>query len=269
MRIISNFRDYYDSVQSIAQDQSKVYERKTQEKIVMVSTSYSYPEGTKYITPEFSFMNDLKTSSRKSFPFGTTLNSYIVLIAGKAYIAYRAEVQYTVNLKTVSDSFIVTSIEDMCAKIANVVGRDVEGVISTIIEHNDRNMFRENLNMLDRIIRDGQSPIEIGDSLFFEFGSPVLRIEHVNRHELPKKSVFDDWRNYAALRVISNPNLSEISFQSVLDPYTAFQDISMYLTGVLGQAHPPMVQIGDEDMKVAKGFGHKYAFKNEPTKKRK
>ena len=61
-----------------------------------------------------------------------------------------------------------------------------------------------------------------------------------------------------------NPCLRSYDFAKVLDPYTAFQNLRMWLSA---QAHPepPIPQIDDKTMAEAKGF-NKWSFRKEPTK---
>jgi len=69
-------------------------------------------------------------------------------------------------------------------------------------------------------------------------------------------------------KLLINPNLSEYKFYKVVDSMTAFQKISSFLSGVLGGVHPPILEVSDEVKKHKAGFGHKYAFKKEPTKRK-
>jgi len=83
-------------------------------------------------------------------------------------------------------------------------------------------------------------------NMFFELGTPVFLV------------------TYKEITV--NPNLGEIEFYKMYPPHQAFQEIDMYLSGVLGNAHPPMVQISDENMRDKKGFDE-WSFKTRPTKR--
>lgn len=89
------------------------------------------------------------------------------------------------------------------------------------------------------------------EDFFFDIGNPVWSIQRST--ELGRAMVF-----------IENPCLKELQFYKVFDSFSAYQELSMFLGGVMGEAHPPTVAISDEEMKVKKGFGHKYAFKKEP-----
>ena len=67
--------------------------------------------------------------------------------------------------------------------------------------------------------------------------------------------------------LILNPCLKEYKFQQVKDPYSAFQDIFMYISGVLGVESKKIVEISDKDKAEAKGHGGKYSFRKTPGKR--
>lgn len=64
-----------------------------------------------------------------------------------------------------------------------------------------------------------------------------------------------------------NPNLKEYKFFKVKDPYTAFQEIYMYLSGVIGMADRDTAEVGNDDRLAQRGFT-KYSFRKDPTKKK-
>lgn len=64
--------------------------------------------------------------------------------------------------------------------------------------------------------------------------------------------------------LVLNPVLKHYRFQKVKDPVSAFQDIHMYISGVLGVEHRPTVSISDKDKQAAKGHDGPYSFKKPP-----
>ena len=65
-----------------------------------------------------------------------------------------------------------------------------------------------------------------------------------------------------------NPVLKDYGFQSVMDPFTAYQEIEMFMGGVLAELDEIDVPgVSDESLKAGKGFD-KWSFKTMPTKKR-
>lgn len=70
----------------------------------------------------------------------------------------------------------------------------------------------------------------------------------------------------APIRVFLNPELKSRDFARVCDPYTAFQDIHMYISGVLGGNSPEMVKISNKDLIKKHGFDDK-SFRKSPGKR--
>ena len=60
---------------------------------------------------------------------------------------------------------------------------------------------------------------------------------------------------------IDSTGLKEIGFATVLDSYTAFQELSMWVGGVLPRNPHPMVEITDDKIKVAKHGMDKWSFR--------
>lgn len=68
--------------------------------------------------------------------------------------------------------------------------------------------------------------------------------------------------NQALTWRIDQPTLADMDFAKAVDPYTAFQEISMWKGGVLPNDGPPVVEITDDKVKIAKaGFHHPTSFR--------
>lgn len=61
-----------------------------------------------------------------------------------------------------------------------------------------------------------------------------------------------------------NPKLDTLGFQRVMDPYTIFQEIRMWLSNKASPAKP-IPHIDDKTMAEAKGF-NKFSFRKDPSK---
>lgn len=101
--------------------------------------------------------------------------------------------------------------------------------------------------------------VEFGSGPFVDLDTPVF-------------SVFNDDRDRCGLGprrvgrvggivVRVNPLLSSYRFQALMDPVTAYQEIAMYVGGVLPKPGPPMVTISDDIMRDEKGFDEQ-SFRN-------
>lgn len=77
------------------------------------------------------------------------------------------------------------------------------------------------------------------------------------RHPMDADGKIRPWR-------IDQDSLGEMGFAKALGPYEAFQELSMWFGGVLPRNGPPMVEITDDKVKIAKhGFHHPTSFRRE------
>lgn len=68
--------------------------------------------------------------------------------------------------------------------------------------------------------------------------------------------------------VVNEDTLKSVQFIRVMDPVTAFQEISMWVGGVLPRPGNPMVEITDDKIKLAKHGMDKTSFRRAPEKVR-
>lgn len=80
-----------------------------------------------------------------------------------------------------------------------------------------------------------------------EFGSPIIQLTT---------------GHYRDDVVRLNPCLNNIKFVKVLDPFTAFQELSMFISGIMGGQAPPMVEISDKVRLEKHGFDKIKSFRN-------
>lgn len=85
------------------------------------------------------------------------------------------------------------------------------------------------------------------ESIFKERNAPAFFFE-----DHARKTIF-----------IDNPCLSNYQFQKIMDSTTAFQEISMFISGALGVTEKEIVQISDKDKILAHGFDNR-SFRKEP-----
>lgn len=67
-------------------------------------------------------------------------------------------------------------------------------------------------------------------------------------------------------RLVLNRELKNIDFQKVIPPYQAYQEIDMWVSGVLPQPDRPMLTVSDE-VKIHKRGFDKWSFRKEGKKK--
>lgn len=147
--------------------------------------------------------------------------------------------------------------------------------------------FRETHHMNDKRVKDQQHFIELAFGDQFKHTTEFLRnlpstnqmkriddptfatIIHSSRdhefHNYKDSQQHPLWK-FRGISVIRNPRLDDYDVKTICDPYTAFQEIYQYISGVLGGRFPETVEINDKELAKKKGFGHKYAFRKEPEK---
>jgi hypothetical protein len=86
---------------------------------------------------------------------------------------------------------------------------------------------------------------------FLEYRAPVYQIDLACR---PGQG--------GRRKIASNPCLNDLEFYRVADPSQAYQEISMYISGVLGQPDPKIVYLTDKEKIQKKGF-NKWSFRRE------
>lgn len=77
-------------------------------------------------------------------------------------------------------------------------------------------------------------------------------------HEIRYYSKVDKWRCNSAEKGWS---LKDYDFPRAMDPYTLFQELSMFVGGVLPRNPNPMVEITDDNVKVSKHGFDKWSFR--------
>ena len=263
MRIISKFKDYYDGVQAYGHDQDLCYVRKEEESDEFIDEknmeTFSKILNTcpKFLTAPYKKNHWNSTGSDPS-PF-------IIGFCGKFYVGARITV--TSNDWTHPTYESVYSIDDVVSHINEIEDRAMRESQLTYLNSNRRSWMhgRGDITKRDLYERFFASDILDSDNFFFEWQTPVFVITKGKYRESgyytsskPRKISF---------KIIRNPCLKDYGFARVMDPYTTFQEIDMYLGGVLGVNEPDTVDISDDKMRDKKGFDD-YSFKKAPTKRK-
>lgn len=91
--------------------------------------------------------------------------------------------------------------------------------------------------------------------LFFKIKSPIFYFS------LSQKCLDKD----ATLTI--NKQLKDIHFYKIFDPFQAYQEIYIFLSGVLGNTEKDTVAISDINRLTAKGFDKKWSFRKQSEKR--
>jgi len=275
MRIISKFHDYYDGIQRMGQDLELVYVRNQE------------IEKGKWPFPGFRGVSYWYKGRPKDWPQCTM---YIVGFCGKIYplIVLSKQAHHDKEFEPV---FCYT-IQDIDAFVGKNYGREEER------GYNYRGPYRNHLN---RIWSYSMRRIDFEDfftrcerrqnnyeELFLESNCPIIlgRCGQPMFHEQKRpnddkeRALVSCGDNYypadLRVRLTMNACLKDVKFYRMFDTYQAYQELAMYLGGILGvrnqkkakyQGQMIQPEIDDKTMRDAKGFNNR-SFKKEPSKKK-
>jgi hypothetical protein len=238
MRIASRFRDYYDCVQAAGQDQSLVYVRnEIVEGMGDIRDAYLAREETKR-----------KVFGSGRYSYGYNLfhkDMYIVGFCGKLYSVISLYVQHG------DKPVLCHSAKDVMAFVrANFSKKEIAA-----FEKKEERKWRG--WQVPTTIEGFEGHFEAFDNISIDpdfFKHPIF--------------VFDCQYDYTnkQFSIMWNACLRPYEFFRVLDPYTAFQELQMWLSNIAApQEHIPPVS--DIDMVEAKGF-NEWSFRQPPGKKK-
>lgn len=257
MLVISKYKDYYDQILSHGVDKSILYKRELQEFFFKAN---QYVRSDNIINADtYEFLEYL----RINLPYGTTrfdnkdytAESFIIGFCGKIYIGY----QMTTDIKTYESYNSITKIEFVYSvndiitffKKYNLtdsleefrLGKQIKGYYRKRPSKNIKLKFEEHdlKNVFDQF-KENKFILD----LFQQYKTPVFYLTH----------------NTEGLKLVINPILKDYDFVSQVVPYTAGQEISMYISGVLGTSNPNIVQVSDKT-KIEKAGFDKFSFRKE------
>lgn len=241
MYIVSKWRDYYDKIKAFGIDKTVVYKRET----------FEIPKKRSHNHVYWHERDDFPSICEKHNQKSKYVFSYSVIgFCGSLHPVVQAR-RY--DLKT-----------------------DVLLNKTNFYSYSELSSFLDARNLKDSgrgFWRHTEIRIESSDGLkrFFDSCTWIKFSDKFREHNVP---VFE----YTSMKTDPgflneglrlNPNLEHYDFGKVKDAVTAFQDIYMFLSGVLGTPERPMVKLSDKDLAKKHGHGDKYSFRTPPKKRKK
>lgn len=223
MRIIGNNKDYYDGVMAYGQDTDTVFVRKPW-RLDSESCPLVFPKVAEELVNLIQRGTN-GTYSEIKFP-----NAFVVYIAGKKYsgVSYQSDdLNYTFHWRP-------DSLLDAIYKNMTVPERSRPYVIRKL-KNLSAEMFANRINSEEvEWLIDNEVAIAVGK----------LRTGDAR------------WR-------FNCDRLKDLQFAKVLDPYTIYQELSMWVGGVLPKQGNDTVEIADKDKIAKRGFD-KWSFRKMP-----
>lgn len=259
MKIVSKFQDYYDIGVSMGVDESLVYVRNL-EPVLYSNEDIEIDRGS-YVDnrKKNRVQHTLKDLIPKRTFFSSSPIEHIHLIGfcGKLYPF--VFVDYDKNYQRVSGARF---------HMSKTVMKELDETYS--VSHSSRGFRHETRNDVIKKYNKILGKTFDAPDMFHELKVPVFIIPHDGSRleKFLNDGVPLRWDTKAGDVVWLNPCLKDFNFYQMVDSFTAFQEISMFITGVLGENKIPPVQISDIHMRDAKGFNER-SFKKDPTKKHK
>ena len=205
MRIISPFKDYYDSVNNFDSDKDRFFIRKEEE----ISLYRVFPS-------DLIEALDFKTLSRKNNKF-VEIYSQFLLLCGKLYGGLNIEITNS-DLSVIHHNNI-WSLEEF----NNIAAK-----------YPELDFFKyERYDWKNRKYTYPKDILSIQQDIKFLTWAIENKISIL---------YFDNKTNYlnsSELIGVKNYQLSKIEFQKVLDPYTAYQELDMWIGGIISQNKEP------------------------------
>jgi len=236
MRIISEFHDYYDCIQGAGQDQSLIYLRKSEDVEIA----------------EYPFPLHKRRGGWAKLP----AERLVVGFCGKLYPLVRIPQYQTADCKPV---FCYNPDEVLAWVNATMHKKEVAAYTKPLPK---RRTWRKECwpastrVSIEKFFEEIEAVRDKHEELFEKFGAPIFLADS-SRARVWRKSVYE---------IEINPRLEVIEFYRVLDRYTAFQELAMYL-GAQAQPEKPIPDVPDKVMVGAKGF-NKFSFRKDPTKRK-
>jgi len=239
LKILSKFQDYYDSALAFGQDESIVFKRFKEE------SELGKDEKIPFDLPLKCPCNDRWFAGFDKHLPNCYLSNFVIAFCGKLYYGVRLEYSF------MSKEGITTS----------------EGT-----QH-----FYSKESFDKFLLSKGVKSKEQKKSFvpFWEKKVPLGYLEDQGSEELKEKlienkvvvaSCIEPSALYLGGKIFTlNPRLKDFDFIKMVDPYTAYQELSMYIGGILAPESKPMIQVSDKDRVQQHGFD-KWSFRKMPEK---
>ena len=240
MRILSKFKDYYDSALAFGEDNSVVY-RRLESTVPLRKLDIDWLKELKKKEPNVSLHTESNTL-RRIHGFEDISESFIIGFCERLYPCIHLKISDSKEVYAYSYDEVIDFLKKY--KLHKTL-KD--------FERDDGWFWNSKKNLIDFFALKSDD----FQKFFLESKTPVFKID------------FQGGKRQNEPRVILNPQLSESSFVRVVDPFTAYQELSMYIGGILGIDAPEIAEISDKSQIEKKGFNECSFRKMPDTRKRK
>lgn len=244
MRILSKFHDYYDSCLAYGADPKTIYLRNEKE----YESNKDWPVQI-HTTPLRIRLRGIvgRFLGRWSeYDHGT------VLFCGKSYpyVCFYKKTEFinplTKQLNRTTEPVYCYTLEQVAEFFSKHGSKEekLQYFKSVVRKENSFKrafevFFQQNQQLTEKTITD----------ILFKFESPCIHL-----------AIRAD--NHSGDKLVANPELKKLQFYRIVDAYTAFQELSMFISGIMGGSVPPMIEISDKIRAEKHGFD-KWSFRKQ------
>jgi len=242
MLIASPFRDFYDSIKAFGIDKTIVYSRKTEYLKIPMDSAYQKDK------KDFPHMDRPDTIQLKGMAksFKATEHQLIIGFCGKLYPVIHITRPNPIREQSQWDLFSAEDAEKFARRTGIAKAKPYRWMRYTNYRLGCNTEMEEffNPDTWKKLL-----------NIFTTYNVPAFIYgftDSEKRHNL-----------------VLNPRLGLYNFAKCKDPVTAFQEIMMYLSGVLGVPERPTVTLSDKSKAIKAGHDGKYSFRRPPGQKKK
>ncbi len=252
MRIICKWTDYYDKIQAYGQDDKVVYHRITRDVLTAAPDDLTY----------HFYQKELRYR-------GTTriIAPFTIGFCGKLYRGVCVTGDWATNrIHCYSVKDVLSTLQKAGSAASNWQTRyyirdleTLEDVLTKWFERSRESQAFENWSITNKLPVVGHQYQNRTNSFFqVECDSEYRDLEFIGGG---KRSRLDNLLSGTSQAVVvADIRLFDIDFQKVVDPYTAYQELDMFIGGVLSAPSNPMIPITDKDRIKQHGFD-KWSFR--------
>lgn len=240
MKIISPFHDYYDSVLKYQDDSNNIVYKRTP--LEFKTQRLNKINKTDLIVQIYDMFKEIGSLNPHSY-----------------YYYYINPSQFTIK-HTEYDFLFSTLLIVFCGKLYPCIEISKSNKIKTIIETN----YIYNFTEFDKYLIDND--VNYSNHKFKNAIHRFLNTPTLNNHT---KFLIENKITIAVITredIFINCSLNNYHFYKVLDTYSAFQELNMWITGVLSYPQNIMVEVSNESKIEKAGFDKKTSFRKQPTK---
>jgi hypothetical protein len=248
VRIFSKFHDYYDTALGFGIDPNVTYERKEENITDWMKDQSKLKDVVKKIHDGiFDFRVE-----RINSPELQVINKIVVLFCGKIYFCVKASYKRKGGdyYHSTATEFIYT-FDAFKRAIATHSKINLEHNITSGLFDGTRSKPMTIAKRFKLLFDKQGVESEVVKDLHFELDSPVVVIDYDLIYTYSKK-----------MGVFKNKCLRDVEFYKAVNPFEAFQELSMFIGGIMGGKSPIMIEVSDKDRIAKHGFD-KFSFRKE------